>query len=323
VKGAVSRILLLGATGTIGKAVARELAGRGHEVVAPVRTIPEDGDRPTGVSYRLANVCDPASLSENGICGERLDGLVSCLGSRTGEPKDAWAVDFEANRNALEAAKAAGIGRAVYLSAICVQKPKRVFQRAKLAFEAELQGSGIDWSIVRPTAFFKSLSGQVERVKAGKPFLVFGKGTETACKPISDADLARFMADCATDPSLANRILPIGGPGPAMTPRDQGEMLFELAGQPLSFKSVPPTMFSLMGGLLGTIGTLFPPLRARAELLRIAHYYATESMLVWDKTRQAYDADATPEFGSDTLRAHYEAMLRAGEDAGLREHKLF
>jgi divinyl chlorophyllide a 8-vinyl-reductase len=48
------------------------------------------------------------------------------------------------------------------------------FQHAKLAFEAALIDSGLTYSIVRPTAFLKSLSGQVERVKRGRPFLVFG-----------------------------------------------------------------------------------------------------------------------------------------------------
>jgi divinyl chlorophyllide a 8-vinyl-reductase len=61
---------------------------------------------------------------------------------------------------------------------------------------------------VRPTAFFKSLSGQIARVRAGKPFLLFGDGTLTACKPISDDDLGRFIAACLTDPEKANRVLP-------------------------------------------------------------------------------------------------------------------
>jgi divinyl chlorophyllide a 8-vinyl-reductase len=77
---------------------------------------------------------------------------------------------------------------------------------------------------VRPTAFFKSLSGQVARVQQGKPFLVFGDGTLTACKPISDDDLGDYLAGCLTRPdSRHNRVLPIGGPGPAITPRQQGE----------------------------------------------------------------------------------------------------
>ena len=57
-----------------------------------------------------------------------------------------------------------------------MQKPLLGFQQAKLAFEAELQASALTWSIVRPTAFFKSLSGQIARVQAGKPFLLFGNG---------------------------------------------------------------------------------------------------------------------------------------------------
>jgi hypothetical protein len=51
---------------------------------------------------------------------------------------------------------------------------------------------------VRPTAFFKSLAGQIELVKTGKPYVMFGDGNLASCKPISEQDLARFMADCIT-----------------------------------------------------------------------------------------------------------------------------
>ena len=78
------------------------------------------------------------------------------------------------------------------------------FQRAKLAFEAEPLASGLTYSIVRPTAFFESLSDQFDRVRAGKPFLVFGDGTLTACKPISDRDLGGFIASCVGNPARAN-----------------------------------------------------------------------------------------------------------------------
>ena len=114
-------------------------------------------------------------------------------------PKDAWAIDHQAHVDALAAARAAGVTQVVLLSAICVQKPLLAFQQAKLAFEKTLIESGLDYSIVRATAFFKSLSGQIERVRAGKPFLVFGDGTLTACKPISDDDLGDYLADCLHD----------------------------------------------------------------------------------------------------------------------------
>ena len=78
-----------------------------------------------------------------------------------------------------------------------MQKPTLAFQKAKLALEADLQAAGdISYSIVRPTAFFKSLGGQVGIVKGGGSYVMFGDGTLAACKPISEADLARFMADC-------------------------------------------------------------------------------------------------------------------------------
>jgi len=58
-----------------------------------------------------------------------------------------------------------GADQFVLLSAICVQKPTLTFQAAKLKFEEALMASGLKYSIVRPTAFFKSLGGQVAPCK--------------------------------------------------------------------------------------------------------------------------------------------------------------
>jgi hypothetical protein len=80
---------------------------------------------------------------------ERFDALVSCLASRTGAPRDAWAIDHRAHVEALRIAKAAGVQHLVLLSAICVQKPLLAFQHAKLAFEKELRESGLRYSIVQ------------------------------------------------------------------------------------------------------------------------------------------------------------------------------
>ncbi len=188
---------------------------------------------------RYGDVTDPASIKRDGFRGERFDALVSCLASRTGTPKDAWAIDHQAHLHALVTAKEAGVSQMVLLSAICVQKPLLAFQRAKLAFEVVLIESGLSYSIVRATAFFKSLSGQIDRVKSGKPYLIFGNGMLTACKPISDEDLGAFLAECLDDPVRQNRILPIGGPGPALTPKQQGKMLFALLKRPPRFSRVP------------------------------------------------------------------------------------
>ncbi|MES2755272.1 MAG: NAD(P)H-binding protein, partial [Pseudomonadota bacterium] len=291
-----ARIIVTGATGTIGRAVVAECVARGWGVVAFARA-------PVtlkGAEVRIGDPCDPESIARDGLCGERFDALVSCVASRTGVTKDAWRVDYGANVAAIAAARAGGVPHMVLLSAICVQKPQLAFQFAKLAAERALIGSGLDWTIVRPTAFFKSLSGQIGRVQRGKPFLLFGDGEATACKPISDADLAAFIAECVERPERRGRILPIGGPGPAITPRQQGEALFALTGREPKFRRVPVGLLSAIARGLSVI----PGLAAKAELARIGHYYATESMLVWDAAARRYDADATPATGSDTLIDH-------------------
>ena len=315
----VKRILIAGATGYIGKAVAAELVRRGHEVTALARQPVEI----PGCHVVVTHMTQLDTLTQ-ALQGTQFDAIVSCIASRSGVSDDAWRVDYGANRNLLSIAREAGIRQFLLLSAICVQRPKLAFQRAKLAFEAELRDSGIDYTIVRPTAFFKSLSGQIQRVKAGKPFLVFGAGSETACKPIGEADLAEFMVDCLDHVDASNATLPIGGPGAAITPREQGELLFELTGMPPKFRSVSPRIFKFAAGLIAPVGLVWPAAARKAELARIGHYYATESMLVWDEDRQAYDAAATPETGSVTLREHYQRMLEhglAGQELG--EQKVF
>ncbi|MEM9625460.1 MAG: NAD(P)H-binding protein [Pseudomonadota bacterium] len=319
------RVFVLGGTGTIGRATVRALAKRGHEVVCFVR--PKADTNITGlhgdVIFRHGEVTDAASVARDGFRGERFDALVSCLASRTGAPKDAWAIDHQAHVDALEAAEKAGVEQMVLLSAICVQKPLLAFQHAKLAFEKTLAGSGLTYSIVRPTAYFKSLSGQIDRLRRGKPFLVFGDGTLTACKPISDDDLGRYLAECLDDESRKNRILPIGGPGDAITPRQQGERLFDLLGREPRFKEVPVALLDVIAGTLGALGRVMPPLAAKAELARIGRYYATESMLVLDETTGRYDADLTPSTGSETLFDFYARVIRNEASVERGEHAVF
>jgi divinyl chlorophyllide a 8-vinyl-reductase len=315
------RVFVLGATGTIGRASVRALLQRGHEVVCFVRD--ERTRLLPGATLRAGDVSDPASLARDGFKGERFDALVSCLASRTGAPKDAWAIDHQAHVHALAAAKNAGVSQMVLLSAICVQKPLLAFQHAKLAFEKVLVESGLTYSIVRPTAFFKSLSGQIERVKRGKPFLVFGDGTLTACKPISDDDLAGYLADCLDDSRRHQRVLPIGGPGPAITPRQQGEHLFALLGRAPRFKQVPVAMLDVIIGVLGTAGWVLPALAAKAELARIGRYYATESMLVLDANTGCYDAAATPSTGTQTLFDFYAGVINGAVAPERGDHAVF
>ncbi|XP_030548239.2 divinyl chlorophyllide a 8-vinyl-reductase, chloroplastic [Rhodamnia argentea] len=320
-------VLVVGSTGYIGKFVVRELVKRGFNAIAVARE--RSGIRgrnskdETLNDLKEANVCfsdvtdlETLEKSVEGL-GCDIDVVVSCLASRSGGVKDSWKIDYEATRNSLLAGRKFGAVHFVLLSAICVQKPLLEFQRAKLKFEAELvkeaeEDDKFTYSIVRPTAFFKSLGGQVELVKDGKPYVMFGDGKLCACKPISEPDLASFIADCVLSEDKINQILPIGGPGKALTPLEQGEILFRLLGKEPKFLKVPIEIMDFAIGVLDFLVKIFPGLEDAAEFGKIGRYYAAESMLILDPETGEYSSDQTPSYGKDTLEEFFEKVLREG-----------
>ncbi|OVA15058.1 hypothetical protein BVC80_949g75 [Macleaya cordata] len=320
-------VLVVGSTGYIGKFVVKELVNRGFNVISVAReksgirgktSKEETLEQLKGANICFSDVTNLGSLQDSlQNYGSSIDVVVSCLASRSGGIKDSWKIDYEATKNSLVAGRKFGASHFVLLSAICVQKPLLEFQRAKLKFEAELMkeaenDSGFSYSIVRPTAFFKSLGGQVELVKEGKPYVMFGDGKLCACKPISEQDLASFIADCVLSEDKINKVLPIGGPGKALTPLEQGEMLYRLVGREPKFLKVPIEIMDFAIGVLDFLVKIFPAMEDTAEFGKIGRYYAAESMLVLDPETGEYSAEKTPSYGKDTLEQFFERVLREG-----------
>ena len=184
VSGSKKKVLVAGATGYVGKAVVAELLDRDYIVFAIVR-------KENQFEYSDQTNLNVISLEigENSEWTKQLphiDIIISCLASRSGCERDANFVDYSLNSDLLNFGLKIKLQHFILLSAICIQKPKLAFQRAKLRFNSKLMASGLRYSIVLPTAFFKSLSGQVNRIKNGKSFLVFGNGKRTSSLPISE-----------------------------------------------------------------------------------------------------------------------------------------
>ncbi|WOJ98659.1 NAD(P)H-binding protein [Congregibacter brevis] len=315
----------------MGSRVARELLQHDYAVICPVRdsqTVAAkalDAFAASNNRGRLTlcpvNLQDSADLND-ALKAFQVDSIVSCIASRSGGVKDSHAVDYLANHALLEWALGNNVRHFTLLSAICIQKPRLAFQFAKLKFENELAASGIAYTSVRATAFFKSLSGQLKRVREGKPFLMFGDGTLTRCKPIAEADLATFIRLSLESKNLRG-IQAIGGPGPAITPLEQAQLLAQVTEQPLRTRSISPKLLKAIAAILGVPARLSQRLADKAEFARIGHYYATESMLLWNAATESYDADATPEFGTITLEESYRAQLAGIEDQGLGDQAVF
>jgi len=331
------RVVVFGSTGYIGRYVTKELIAQGYAVVAVAREKKaEKAARDFAGARRIAvaEVTDVESVravfkaddAEDGTSPFAATVTVSCMASRGGGLKDSNLVDYQATLNALEAnigpspASASKTSHFVLLSAVCVQKPLLEFQRAKLKFEEALQAvpssasdKDFSYSIVRPTAFFKSLAGQIARMQTGASYIMFGDGELSKCNPISERDLARFMAACIKEEQYRNKVLPVGGPGEPVTPKEQARMIFEKIGKPEKLQSVPIGLMDVVIGAIDAVGKVVPldSVKDAAEFGRIGKYYATEDMI-------------GPSYGEDTLEAFFEDVAKNGlEGQELGEAAIF
>jgi len=316
--------VVAGATGYIGKSTVRESVRQGYKTVALVRdkkkVESDEGKLLYGTFFQGAeivecDVCDAKKLTETlkGISSEnngKIEAIISCLASRSGIKKDAYAIDYQATLNCLEAGRDPSVNARhfVLLSAFCVKNPWLQFQQAKLKFEAALTAQkDMTYSIVRPTAFFKSVSGQLEVIQGGAPFVMFGDGEVTRCNPISEADLATYLIDCIADKSRLNKIINLGGPDEPLTMKKQGEMLFEAIGKEPNFFYAPLWLFDVIIDSLQWVADTFKSEKFEnaAELGRIGKYYAVEDMLTTDPNEK---------FGTMTLQEHYDKIAVEGQE---------
>ena len=299
-----TKVLLLGYTGYIGTTLANVLLEKNIQIVCPVRNERALKKKENIVFVNMSQIESFIETSK-----VKPTTVISCIASRKGGITDSWDVEYTLNKFFLNLCKRVGINRFILLSAICVQKPTLEFQKAKLAFETLLKNSTLEYEIIRPTAFFKSLSGQIDRVKKGKSFIVFGNGELTTCKPISARDLSEFIIGFVLRKRAENKIHLVGGPGPPISPKNQAELLFKLSKNEKKITHISPNLFLVIIYVLMPLSKISKKIQDFREFLKIAYYYATESMLFWDEKNHAYSSDKTPEFGKDTLEDYYKKIL--------------
>jgi divinyl chlorophyllide a 8-vinyl-reductase len=284
-------VLIVGATGYIGRAVVAEAVRRGHRVIAVVRSLKGD-TRFDGAEVVVADVGDPASMAQ--VFARKVDVVISCLATRSGLPKDFDDIDYKATLNVLNAALAAGTAKFILLSAICVRKPDLPLQLAKLKMEDALMRSGIDYTIVRPTAYFWVFDSQARMIARGKPAYLIGSGDQAVHNPISREDLAVFMLDSMDDGERRNRVFVIGGPevpDNIISYRTALGMVFEALGREPRFVRIPDWAMRALIGVTGFIGLAFRRAAVFSGFLKVVYYYMVNDM-------------RAPGYGSMTFREH-------------------
>ena len=209
------KILVTGGTGFVGPRIVHALRTEQQDVRALVRQ-PERGTQLTNLGVELAtgDVTDPASLAA------ALDGcthVVHLVAILKGRPQDFDRVMTQGTRNLIAAAKDAGVERFVLMSALgttATTKDVVPYFGAKWAMEQETIGSGLEYTIFRPSFVFGrggALQTFVKQVRYSPVVTVIGSG-EPRIQPIWIDDVAAHFARALDTPAAANKTFEIGGP---------------------------------------------------------------------------------------------------------------
>ncbi|MFC8519931.1 NAD(P)H-binding protein [Streptomyces sp. NPDC057257] len=219
-------ILVTGATGTIGSEVVRQLAARGEKVRALTRD-PAGAQVPPGVETAPGHHRDRASVAA-AMAGAQAAFLVGVFG-----PDDA-----EHDRGLVEAAKAAGVRRIVKLGAIGTGDPRLGrFGTWHLHGEEAVRASGLEWTILRPSAFASNTLSWAAAVREGIPAPnMMGAGKQGVVDP---RDVAGVATAALLDPRHAGRTYTLTGPE-TLSAHEQAAVLAEILARPVPLHDLTP-----------------------------------------------------------------------------------
>lgn len=205
----MTKVLLFGATGHLGKEIAKEVKKQGYDLTVVVRNKDKakelSGITNQAVIVEVINV-DSVSTVCNGF-----DVVISALGksvSPNDKSKPSFRdIDLNANSTILTEAKKAGVKKFIYVSAFQAENYLHLeYFKVHHEFSEKLKQSGINYSIIKPPAIFSAFIDVIDMARKGK-LMNIGKG-EHLTNPIFEGDLAEV---CVNSIKETNATIEAGG----------------------------------------------------------------------------------------------------------------
>ena len=207
-----SRVLVVGATGQLGRVIARQLHAAGVTVRALGRNKEVLSRLPPEVEIAAVDLRDVGALTE--AC-RGIDQSVATANNNMGKGADSpTRIDLSCYQNLCAAARNTGVRRLVYVSYRGVEQdaPVDIF-RVKWYVEDAIRRSGVPHVMLRPTAFMDIWINEILargiREKGATP--IFGDGTGVA-NYIAIEDVAAFAVQILARPEIVNQAIDVGGP---------------------------------------------------------------------------------------------------------------
>ncbi len=203
-------LLIVGATGTLGRQIARRALDEGYEVRCLVRS-PRKASflKEWGAHLVKGDLCQPDTLPA------ALEGVTAVIDAATARATDSLSirkVDWEGQVSLIQAAKAAGVERFIFFSIMEAERyPNVPLMDIKACTEKFLKESGLNYTILRPCGFFQGLIAQYAiPILENQSVWVMGEATPTAF--MDTQDIARFATSALKHAATEHQSFDIAGP---------------------------------------------------------------------------------------------------------------
>ena len=202
-------LLIVGATGTLGRQIARRALDEGYQVRCLVRSMRKAAFlKEWGAELVVGNICNPSTLAP------ALEGITTVIDAATARATDSSGIkkiDWDGQVALIQAAVAAKVDRFIFFSILGAENyPDVPLMEIKRCTELFLAESGLNYTILRPAGFMQGLIGQYAiPVLEGQPVWMTGESSPVAY--MDTQDVAKFAVKAISVPETSNRSFPIVG----------------------------------------------------------------------------------------------------------------
>lgn len=266
-----SRVLVAGATGQLGRVIARKLVAAG----VPIRALARSRDKLAaldgpGCDIAPVDMLDLAALTR--AC-QGISQIVATANNNMGSgPTSPRRVDLTAYQNLCAAARKTGVRRLVYVSFRGVDQDAFVdIFKIKWYIEDAIRRSGVRHVMLRPTAFMDVWIDQLlaDGIRKKGVATIFGDGTAVA-NYIAVEDVAEFAVRILAREDVVNEVVEVGGPS-NISFDDLATLIERRLGAPGKRRHVPAVVMKLLPPVIRPFSEL------PARLMTLGLYAATRS----------------------------------------------